>query len=162
VLRVKSFILSIVVDQQNLMLDPISGNTPEADLGSSSVSSGSSRVPQHYLPSQDQHQTTSHTQRFLLRGNDTQQSSRQTHKLQEPIFVSHGCLLIPVFFAAWWYYMKKCFRRVTGFIRNKPEPAEDAAEKFHEKFFRFEDAYIRWYVFIFGAANCRRYILGCD
>jgi hypothetical protein len=68
------------------------------------------------------------------------------HELPPPsIYVSHGCLLIPVFFAAWLYYTKSCFRRVRGFLRSSPEPKEDA-EKFVDKFSRFGDACVQWYV----------------
>lgn len=119
-------------------------NAPdEPHQGSSRVPPRSNRVPLHYLPNQETHEETP---RFLLRGKYTQDPLRQSQQLQEPIFVSHGCLLLPVFLAAWWYYTKKCFRRVTGFIRDKPEPEVDPTEKFHDKFFRFDDAYIGWYV----------------
>jgi len=84
--------------------------------------------------------------RFLLRrGNRTQQSlPHGIHSLDPPIDVSHGCLLLPVFLVAWWYYTKQCIRKVTGFLRNSSEPPE-VSEKFHDKFFRFDDSYIRWY-----------------
>jgi hypothetical protein len=50
-----------------------------------------------------------------------------------------------VFFAAWLYYTKSCFRRVRGFLRSSPEPNQDA-ENFGDKFTRFGDSCVQWYV----------------
>ena len=80
------------------------------------------------------------------------------------IYVSHGCLLIPVFLAAWWYYTKEACRSfVRGFLRNRPEPhyhrndASDGSGCFNNcndkdnsgNFDIMEDAYFnsQWYVF---------------
>jgi hypothetical protein len=71
------------------------------------------------------------------------------------IFVSKGCLLIPVFIAAWWYYTKyACRSFVRGFLRNRPEHTDynDGAEKQNSSIGHFasmEDAYFQahWYVY---------------
>jgi hypothetical protein len=77
--------------------------------------------------------------RWLLRGQ---------HKAMNPppkIHVSHGCLLIPVVFAAWWYYTRRMCRNVVrGFLRATPEPTE--SELFGDKFTPFEEANVQWYV----------------
>eukprot|EP00934_Nitzschia_sp_Nitz4_P000548 Nitzschia sp. Nitz4//scaffold79_size90958//31957//32774//NITZ4_005018-RA/size90958-augustus-gene-0.169-mRNA-1//1//CDS//3329558228//548//frame0 len=61
------------------------------------------------------------------------------------IAVSQGCLLVPVFFAAWWYYTKKCIRKIRGLIRHTAEPHDiDDSERFYAKFTSLEDSYFRW------------------
>lgn len=73
---------------------------------------------------------------------------------QPQIYVSYGCLLIPVFMAAWWYYMKNACRKAFSkeiFIRATTEPTEggedtDNPERFYAKFPRFNNAYMNWYV----------------
>lgn len=71
--------------------------------------------------------------RWLLRG--------QHSKPMNPpptIHVSHGCLLIPVVFYAWWYYTRRMCRNVVrGFLRATPEPTEPE---------RFGEANAQWYV----------------
>ena len=54
---------------------------------------------------------------------------QEQHQLEPPVsqgepksFVSHGCLLLPVFFAAWMYYTKKVVRKISGYLRDCPEP----------------------------------------
>lgn len=83
--------------------------------------------------------------RFLRGTNKTRHTL--SHSPPPPLLISHSCLLIPMFFAAWWYYTKKCFRKVSGLLRHCPEPQDVTTEQaFHQKFFRFDDAYIKWYV----------------
>jgi len=87
-------------------------------------------------------QTTNHhslPRERLLRGDSTAQ--------HPPPPIAHGCLLIPVFFAAWWYYTRNAFSRIRGLVRNKPESEEDN-DTFYDKFHRFhpETAYAEWCV----------------
>jgi hypothetical protein len=59
-----------------------------------------------------------------------------------PAHVSHGCLLIPVFLAAWFYWTKKTYRKVVSrLIRHGTEPDN---ERFDDNFFRFGDGEMRW------------------
>jgi hypothetical protein len=76
------------------------------------------------------------------------------------IYLSHGCLLIPVFIAAWWYYTKQACRAfVRGLLRNAPEHhhyqerfsstcghgcSDDNISSNHGTFARMED--VPWYV----------------
>jgi hypothetical protein len=75
--------------------------------------------------------------------------------VSDAIFVSQGCLLIPVFIAAWWYYTKyACRALVRGLLRNRPENTcddDDAVKQNNcssSHFASMEDAYFQahWYV----------------
>ncbi len=79
-----------------------------------------------------------------LRGSAHHRIRNPSQQDAEPILISHSCLLIPMFLAAWWYYTKQCIRKVSGLLRNCPEPHDVAKENFHEKFFRFNDANVQW------------------
>ena len=95
--------------------------------------------------------TTHHHHRSHLRGLQlnaaTNTTSAASSNIRPPlgppvIYVSHSCLLIPVFVAAWYYYARTVCRRVVhGFIRSNPEP--DASEEFHDKF-AFQGCYTQW------------------
>lgn len=130
------------------MIDSMTWNVLEEEAISSQTIHPDRRSPQHEILSMSE--ATDHPPRFLLRGggNETQQFlllPEHSSSSPPPIFISQSCLLLPVFLAAWWYYTKQCLRKVTGFLRNQPEPTE-GSERFRDKFFRFDDPYIQWYV----------------
>jgi hypothetical protein len=97
-------------------------------------------------------------------GLEISEGHHQYHHLPPPsIYTSHGCLLIPVFFAAWWYYTKNMCRRMRGLLRHNPEPEDSSSERFHEKFgrARFGDAYTKWYVAVTSYSQLYWVFLSC-
>lgn len=67
------------------------------------------------------------------------------------VYISTGCLLVPVFIVVWYYYMKRTFRKfVFRFLKNEPENenknSDDSGSDSREgsssvDFSRMEDAY---------------------
>ena len=62
------------------------------------------------------------------------------------ITTTYGCLLIPVFIVAWWYYTKKFCRKVVQalLLRATPEPSD--SERMEERFAQLESSHMTWYV----------------
>ena len=51
--------------------------------------------------------------------------SRERHVPDNHVMLTHGCLLIPVFVVAWWYWTKRKARRaISGQLRRHEEEAK--------------------------------------
>ena len=71
-----------------------------------------------------------------------QRNSSNDPSSPSKIYISTGCLLIPVFVVAWYYYTKRVFRKfVVGFlIKNEPDN-ESGISRSDRDFARMEEAY---------------------
>ena len=62
------------------------------------------------------------------------------------IYVSHGCLLIPAFVAAWWLYTKRwCRQRIRGLLQPETSTCGGDSEQYNDTYSRFDDP-LQWYV----------------
>jgi hypothetical protein len=91
---------------------------------------------------------------YSLRGGGGNRHTKPNRlPLGAPGHVSHGCLLIPVFVAAWWYWTRKAYRRmVSRLITHQPEAEVSMSDnsdgdRFRDKFTVFDDSYTQWYVY---------------
>ena len=99
------------------------------------------------LPPSSKSSTTSFYPSPYASSNYVRGSRSSSPRPPPVIQVSHGCLLLPVFLAAWWYYTKSVCRKVVhGLIRSTPHSEQNESESYEERFFCFNDCYTKWYV----------------